>query len=261
MRIEKIYLIILLCGSTLIQSCGVNSNLMFKEVKGEDARVVYHMDSIPMFPVEDYRISPDDKIKFNIATNNGTKIIQQMAGISENIMITQANNREYVVRKNGEVELPVIGKTKIAGLTIEECEDTLAKLYDASYKDPFVQVEVTNKRVIVFPGNGSDASVVILNNSNTTLMEALASAGGITDRGKSKSIKLMRRVNGERVVYVIDLSTMKGLKHVDMVVQANDYIYVEPTAELAKELTQEIVPIISLLSSALFIVSAINLLK
>jgi hypothetical protein len=46
-----------------------------------------------------------------------------------------------------------------------------------------------------------------------------------------------------------------------MIVQANDYIYVEPTAELAKELSQDVVPIVSLLSSALFIFSAINTLK
>ena len=251
----------LLFAFLALQSCGVNSNLMFKEVKGEESRVIYNVDSIPMLPSEDYRISPDDKITFKIYTNNGTEIIEQMSGISDRARNNQNTAIQYLVRKGGYVELPVIGKTMIANLTIEECEDTLAKLYSASYKNPFVQVQITNQRVIVFPGNGSDAQVVQLVNANTTLMEALAAAGGITDRGKARKIKLMRRVNGERIVYVIDLSTMKGLKHVDMIVQANDYVYVEPTAELAKELVQDVAPIISLISSALFIVSAVNLLK
>ena len=92
-------------------------------------------------------------------------------------------------------------------------------------------------------------------------MEALALAGGITDRGKANTVKLMRRVNGERKIYVMDLSTIEGLSYVDMIVQANDYIYVEPTAELAKGIVSDIAPIISLLSSALFIFSAINILK
>ena len=241
-----------------IQSCGVNSNLMFKEAKGE---VTYNSDSIPMFPAEDYKISPDDKITFTLSTNEGTEIIERMSGISEGTGGQSGTSAEFVVRRNGYVELPVIGKVKAAGNTIEAFEDSLVVYYSEEYKRPFVQVRVTNQRVIVFPGNGSDATVVPLTNANTTLMEALAQAGGITDRGKANTIKLMRRVNGERKVYGIDLSTMEGLKHVDMIVQANDYIYVEPTAELAKEVAEDIVPIISLLSSALIIVSAVNLLK
>lgn len=237
----------------------MNSNLMFKEVKGEE-KVTYNVDSIPMSPTEEYRISPDDKITFSLATNEGTIIIDKMTGLSSESGVASSIT-EYIVRSNGYVELPVVGKVKASGSTIEEFEDTLELKYSKEYKRPFVQVKITNQRVIVFPGNGSDAVVVPLTNSNTTLMEALAKAGGITDRGRASRIKLMRRVNGERVVYGIDLSTMKGLKHVDMIVQANDYIYVEPTAELAKEISKDVVPIVSLLSSALFIVSAINLLK
>jgi len=71
----------------------------------------------------------------------------------------------------------------------------------------------------------------------------------------------MRRVNNERQVYVVDLSTIDGLQYVDMIVQANDYIYVEPTPEIAKEIAKDVVPIISLLSSAIIIFSAIKLLK
>ena len=62
------------------------------------------------------------------------------------------------------------------------------------------------KRVIVFPGNGSDAKVIPLTNNNTTLTEAIAMAGGITDRGRANHIKVMRRVGSERKVYKIDLS-------------------------------------------------------
>ena len=240
-----------------MQGCGVNSNLMFKEAKGE---VTYNSDSIPMSPTEDYKISPDDKITFTLATNEGTGIIEQMSGVSKTG--SQATGgTEYVVRRNGYVELPVIGKVKAGGNTVEAFEDSLVTFYSKEYKRPFVQVQVTNQRVIVFPGNGSDATVVPLTNSNTTLMEALAHAGGITERGKAKTIKLMRRVNGERKVYGIDLSTMEGLKHVDMIVQANDYIYVEPTADIAREVVKDVAPIISLISSALIIVSAVNILK
>lgn len=239
----------------LIQSCGVNSNVMFKEAKDE-----VRYDSIPLNPTEEYRISQDDKISFTLTTNNGTDIIEKMSGISVE-KTSQNNLTEYIVRPNGDVELPIVGKIKIAGLTVEEAEDTLVKLFSGEYIDPFVQVKITNQRVIVFPGNGSDARVIPLMNSNTTLMEALAQAGGITERGKANTIKLMRKVNGKRIVYGIDLSTMEGLQYVDMIVQANDYIYVEPTPEIGKQVAQNVVPIVSLISSAIVIVSAINIFK
>ena len=244
-----------ICTLILVSSCGVNSNLMFKEAKGAKVN-----DSIPLKPTEDYKISQDDKITFTLTTKNGARIIEDMSGISEESRIIQ-EEFEYVVRQNGKAKLPMIGMIEVAGLTIAECEDSLELMYGKNYQDPFIQLRVTNQRVIVFPGNGSDAKVIPLLNSNTTLMEALAQAGGVTDRGNASSIKLMRKVNDERVIYTIDLSTIEGLKYVDMIVQANDYIYVEPTPELAKEISEDIVPIVSLISSAVFILSAILLLK
>ena len=244
-----------ICMLILVSSCGINSNVMFKEAKGAKTN-----DSIPLKPTEDYKISQDDKFTFSLTTKNGTRIIEELSGISTGSRVTQ-RELEYIVRQNGEAKLPIIGLVKVAGLSVAECEDSLEMKYGVKFQDPFVQLRVTNQRVIVFPGNGSDARVIPLQNSNTTLMEALAQAGGITDRGKASSIKLMRKVNGERVIYTLDLSTIDGLKYVDMIVQANDYIYVEPTPELAKEISEDVVPIVSLISSALIIFSALFLLK
>lgn len=250
----KINYIIYLLLPLLFYSCGVNSNVMFKVPKSQ-----INYDSIPMAPVDDYRISVDDKITFTLTTNKGANLINQQSGVSDEL-VKGVVQTEYVVRRTGEVELPLIGMVRVEGLTIEQCEDSLTNLY-SSYQEPFVQLRVTNQRVIVFPGNGSDAKVIPLVNANTTLMEALAQAGGITDRGKANTVKLMRKVDGKREVYGIDLSTIEGLRYVDMIVQANDYIYVEPKPELAREISTDVVPIVSLLSSALFIFSAINNFK
>lgn len=239
----------------LATSCGVNSNVMFKEAKGAEVK-----DSIPLTPVEDYRISVDDKISFNLYTNDGKRIVESLTGIEEQSRWSRLET-EYLVRNDGTAKLPIIGYVHVEGLTVEECEDTLAKMYSAQYNSPFVQVRITNQRVIVFPGNGSDAKVIPLINTNTTLMEALAQAGGITERGKASKVKLMRKINGERVIYVIDLSTVDGLKYVDMVVQANDYIYVEPTPDLSKEIAEDVLPVVSILSGALIVFSVVNLLK
>jgi polysaccharide biosynthesis/export protein len=232
-----------------LTGCAINSNIMFKEAKGED---VSFSDSIPLNPKEDYKISVDDKITFSLATNDGKRIVESLSGVGE-VNRTQAQVQEYLVRKSGFVELPILGEVRVEGLTIAQCEDSLEILFEKEYQNPFVQVRITNQRVIVFAGNGADAKVIPLVNNNTTLMEAIAQAGGITVRGKARSIKVMRREGDVRKVYKIDLSTMEGLPYADMIVQGNDYIYVEPNPELTKGVVKEMAPILSIFSSALII--------
>ncbi len=246
-------LVLLLLG--VGSSCGINSNLMFKTPKG----VAERSDSIPLRPTTEYTISRDDKFSFTLYTNGGKRIVENMAGMND----AQVNPEipEYIVRSNGTAELPIVGEVMVAGLTVQQCEDTLAKAFALEYQEPYVQVKLTNQRVIVFPGNGSDAKVIPLQNNNTTLMEAIALAGGIADRGRADKIKLMRNLGASRVVYVLDLSTIDGLKYADMIVQANDYIYVEPNEQVGREAVQSAAPVVSLLSSALIIFTVFSNLK
>ncbi len=239
-----------------LSSCGINSNIMFKVPKSDQV----YGDSIPMTPTDDYRISVDDKLTFQLYTNDGEVILQNNAGV-QNPGQVNMQQIEYLVKRDGSVELPKIGNVKVEGLSVVEGQDLLEELYALEYKNPFVQMKITNQRVVVFPGNGSDAKVILLENNNTTLMEALAQAGGITERGKANTVKLMRRVDGTRKVYVLDLSVIEGLKYVDMIVQANDYIYVEPNPQIAREVVKEVAPIISIISSALVILTVITTLK
>lgn len=242
----------------LLQSCGINSNLMFKQDKEERSEV--NSSKIPLQPMLESKISPNDKISFILSANNGEEIIEGLTGISsENA--ASFGDLTYVVQSDGTIDLPILGKVAVVGLTIAECQDTLKHYFKSSYNDPFVQVKIENQRVIVFPGDGSSAAVIQLENSNTTLMEVIAASGGIPERGKANTIKIIRKVNGKREIYIVDLSTIDGLKYSDMIIQSNDYIYIEPSAELAKEIVKDLAPILSLLSSAIFIFASINLLK
>lgn len=253
-------------------SCGINSNLMFKIPKGSESSdstrtgnkyyQLYPKDSIPLQPKEDYRISRDDKFIFTLSSNEGQRILENMSGVNAQATVTNNNQQlEYVVRSDGKSKLPVIGDVHIEGLTVRACQDTLMKLYAAHYHNPFIQMKITNQRVIVFPGNGGDAKVVLLNNNNTTLMEVIAQAGGITERGKANSVKLMRSINGKRQVYSFDLSTIDGLIFADMIVQANDYIYIEPNPKLGREALAQAAPFVTILSSVLILFTVFNNLK
>jgi len=135
------------------------------------------------------------------------------------------------------------------GYTIREAEAHLEALYSSLYRDPFVLLRVTNNRVLVFPGSGGEAEVVILENNNVTLLEALALAGGIAQRGDARKVKLIRQVGDRKEIYQMNLATIEGVQAASIIVQANDVIYVDPIPQLPAEVLQDVAPVITLITS------------
>jgi polysaccharide export outer membrane protein len=97
----------------------------------------------------------------------------------------------YLVRQDGLLELPEVGVIRLEGLTLEEAEELLEEAYSSFYNSPYIVLRVTNKRVLMFPGESGRAMVVTLENMNTTLLEVLALAGGIGGRANASKVKLI----------------------------------------------------------------------
>ena len=253
---KKYKLLLVLGIAGIVQSCGINSNLMLKTDKDY---VFADLDTLNQSKLE-YHIDRNDILQLRFFTNDGIKVLDVAAAenSNQNQLFNPNNSLSYIIQNDSFVNLPVIGPTNLVGMTIREAEIFLESKYEGNYVDPFVQLSVTNRRVIVFPGNGGEAQVLYLANNNVTLLEALALAGGVTERGRANKIKLIRKnAEGKRDVYKIDLSTIEGVGYADIIVQANDYIYVEPDPEIGKEILKEVAPIVSLISSAAIVIAII----
>jgi len=175
--------------------------------------------------VKDYHIAPGDRLSLVVFTNKGYNQI--------NTMVTTfgggggGSSLEYLVYSDGQADLPVIGLYRLSGMSIREAEESLAKLYDEKgFRDPLVILRVLNRRAYVY--NGQGASVITLENERTTLMEAITMGGGIAERAKAHRIRLIREVDGKRVVQMVDMSGDEALANADLIIEANDIIYVEP---------------------------------
>lgn len=259
MKYNKVIFGFVLGISLLLSSCGVNSNLMLKTDKDYKYADIDSMTETK----GDYVIDVNDIVQMRFFTNNGLRVLDISTSTEpgQNVQVFNQNNvLSYVIQSDSMVRLPVLGLVNLVGLTIREAEIRLQSLYSEYYVEPFIQLNVSNKRVVVFPGDGGAAQVIYLQNNNTTLMEVIGLAGGLADRGRASRIKLMRKDdNGKRLVYKFDLSTIEGLAYTDFIVQANDYIYVEPVPELGREILQEVTPIVSLITSAAVIISVLTL--
>ena len=238
---------LLLAGLMFWSSCTINSHVMLKTPKD------YVFDTPPDKPVDEYIISVNDILQFRLFANDGFQLIDiaaGQAGAGSQQAIAARTNINYVVQTDSLARLPILGNINIVGKTIVEAEAFLQAEYAKFYVEPFVILTITNKRVIVFPGTGSSASVVSLANNNTNLIEVLALVGGIAGNSKASRIKIVRQTKVKKDVYLVDLSTIEGIKAGSMIVQANDIIYVEPNPNLAREALADITPVLSLLSTA-----------
>jgi polysaccharide biosynthesis/export protein len=247
----RLFYLILAAFALILSSCNFNSSIMLKTKKG------FEYSTPPATYSPTYQISPNDLLDFRIFTNDGFKLIDittlSEEGSGGQAMRAMRMSQEYIVEYDGKAKLPILGRTDIAGKTLREAELYLEGLYSEFYNKPFVLLNVVNRRVIVFPGQHGRATIVPLANNNVTLMEALALAGGISEVGKANKIKLIRRSIEKSDIYLIDLSTIDGLGQANLVLQANDIIYVEPRLRISQGVLGEITPIISLLTSALLL--------
>lgn len=234
-------------------SCNINPSVMFKVPKDYNYAVDQTIGNV------EYRIAPNDIIGFAIYTNDGFKLVDLTTSAESVISRVQSGSgnqnasTQFLVEPDGMVKLPIIGKVKLMGLTVREAEKQLEQQYATFYNKPFVMIRVTNRRVLVFPGTGGAGRVVNLDNENTTLVEALALAGGITTTGKAWKVKLIRGDLRNPKVMLIDLSTIEGVKNSNMLLQANDIIYVEPVPRFSQEILAQIAPIVSIITSVALI--------
>ncbi|MBC7694692.1 MAG: polysaccharide biosynthesis/export family protein [Burkholderiales bacterium] len=200
----------------------------------------------------DYKIESNDIVNVRIFSNDGFKIVDLASSMQQTNFI----QLDYVIDRDGSCKLPLVGRIKLAGLSIREATEFLEQIYADYYVKPFVYISVTNKRVIVFPGNGGVAKVLSLTNNNTTVIEALALTGGISEDGKAYKVKLIRNQDNQPPkVYLMDLSKIEGIAVGNTVVLAHDIIYVEPRYRLARTLVGEITPIVSLISTTFLLYS------
>ncbi len=239
-------LLILIIVVGLFTGCTVNSHVMLKTKSN------YVFDEIDHTNNPEYKIATNDIIDFRLFTNDGFEVIDMVSqqNNSNRVLMNSANIIQYNIRKDSLVELPIIGEVNLVGKTIIESEKILELMYANFYVDPFINLRVNSRRVVIFPGTGSTAKVVPLKFNNTTLIEALASVGGISNNGRAKKIKLIRNTEKKQEVYLIDLSTINGLNDASIILQSNDIIYVQPNPNYAREILSDITPILGIISTA-----------
>lgn len=204
--------------------------------------------------VEQYLIQPGDELTIKVYSRDGFKLIDVIGSISE---VPGESQSSYLVDNEGFAKIPVLGDFFVKGFSESELESVLSERLSGLFVDPYVVVNVVNRRAFIF--RGSSASVVKLNSAPTTILEVIASAGGLsggnsgvngrTEVLKSYNIKIIRGDLKNPEIHLVDLSTLEGIRKTDLIVQGNDIIYIEMKRNFARDILQNIAPYVALLTT------------
>jgi len=205
---------------------------------------------------ETLKIAPGDFLDIQLNTNKGELLLDPNFTLRSQLNagqnLNQLNQVQYLVDDTGYVKAPIIGEIYVEGLTLKEAEYKLEEKYAEYYKDPFVNLIFLNKRVVVL--NTTGGQIIRLENPETNLLEVLAMAGGISTDARSQVIRIVRGPLNDPEVFVVDLSTVEGMRQSIVPIRPNDIIYVEPIRRKVLEQVSLYAPVISLLTSILTLV-------
>jgi len=111
---------------------------------------------------------------------------------------------------------------------------------------------------LVFQGDNGHGVLVNLQNDNTSLFEALALSGGLTENSKAYKIKIIRGDLHNPKIYKADVYTLEGLKDSELRILSNDIIYIEAAPDYKQRVFQQLTPVVGIITAVLLV---LNLVK
>lgn len=146
----------------------------------------------------------------------------------------------YTVDEVGEVEMPVLGKIHVAGLTRQQVSQKVKdKLVtsEQGVKDAIVTVEFAGLYVGVLGEVGSKG-IVAIDRDQFTILDVLERSGDLTPDGNRRNIKVYRKSGDQVQTYELDITNMRDLlASPAYMMQQDDIVYVEPSKKKARQST------------------------
>ena len=154
---------------------------------------------------------------------------------------------DVTVGVDGMARLPYTGNIKLVGLTLDEARDLIHARLSEYFKLPELNVYMKSygPRKIYVMGNVNAPGVKNMGVDSMNVYAAVASAGGVDSKGRSKHIQLIRQIDG--VLYYREINLDAFVKKHDLSqnieLEDGDIIYVPDSGKVI--FGQDIAPYIS----------------
>ncbi len=226
---KKISIIIL--AAILITSCATKEEVVyFNGIDSKDNIVgidsyspTYHIDDELVIVVN--ALDPEAARPFNKIT----------VSVSQDMVDARGRERllTYRIDSDGNINFPVLGKIKLAGLNREQATKAMQEKLTDYIKDPIVDIETVNYKITVL-GEVNRPGSYTTSNERITLLEALAMAGDLTIYGERENVLVIQDYDGKKTYTRVNLKSQELFESPVYYLSQNDVVYVEPNKTQAK---------------------------
>jgi polysaccharide biosynthesis/export protein len=166
----------------------------------------------PVISDLEYRVQPEDVLQITVYEEPGLATTARVTG-------------------SGEINFPLLGRVSVGGLSIIDVQEKITALLDDGYLvNPQVQVFIETyhiQNVFVTGSVNRPGSYPLPPGKPTTVMEAIAMAGGFYEDAAVNQTRIIRIQNGvETTLNIKAKEIMKGDKGKDLQVLPHDVVFV-----------------------------------
>ena len=134
---------------------------------------------------------------------------------------------EFIIRGDGSVNIPDIGKLTVAGLTLESAFELIKNRVKSSFigTDAYVSLGTLRNVNVLVAGDAKNPGIYTLS-GNSNILQAVSIAGGINEFGSYREINLLRDNTIIEVLDVYDL-LINGKYSLKERLRSGDVIFIE----------------------------------
>ena len=205
----------------IFSSCITNRDLEYirshKEMKEEKSNL------------QAYRLQKGDLLSVQISTTTEQQhdFFNKESSVNSQIMLQNPYLYGYLIKEDGNLDLPSLGVVKAAGFTLSELETVIKSMAVSYFENPVVRLNIINFEVTVL-GEVNNPGTFKIVDSEANILYALSLSNDITKFGNRRKVKVIRNENDLNRVFYVDLTNKDALNNADFMLHPHDIIYVAP---------------------------------
>ena len=206
-----------------------------------------------------YKLQSGDLLSVQISTTTEQQhdFFNKENTANSQLMLQNPYLYGYLIKADGNLDLPSLGTVKADGLTLEELENKIKNIAVSYFESPVVKLNIINFEITILGEVNKPGTFKIINNE-VNILYALSLSNDITQFGNRRKIKVIRNENNLNRVFYVDLTKQGVLNNADFMLQPNDIIYVAPLKDNFFRSINNLTNIVSISISAVTLFLLIN---
>lgn len=188
---------------------------------------------LPQAAPADVRLQVDDEITITVSSSapEATAIFNAPLANSSvrGDATVQGNPRlmSHIVDRDGNIEMPVIGKINVLGKTTDEVAQMIRDRVATTVRDPYVNVQLMSFYVNVM-GEVKEPQRIKVDKQRFSVLDALAACGDLTEYGQRDGVVVIRNDGTQTTYHQLNLADTGIFSSPYFYLQQNDVVYVAP---------------------------------